>query len=71
VVTTPRFSVSFNILYRVIQRLIQNYLLSKMVYLDVKYIIAHEAMNLLMLALVRTIINELLCYSTETTARVG
>ena len=38
----PRLSVSFKILYRVglIQRLIQHCLLSKMVYLNVKYVIA-------------------------------
>ena len=40
VVTTPlRFSVRFTILYRAIQRLIQHCLLSKMVYLNVKYVI--------------------------------
>src|SRR6218665_1506724 len=35
-----RFCVKFKILYLVIQRLIQHCLLSKMVYLNVKYIIA-------------------------------
>ena len=38
--TPPRFSVRFKISYRVIQRLIQHCLLSKMVYLNVKYVIA-------------------------------
>jgi len=35
-----RFSVWFKILYSVIQRLIQHCLLSKMVYLNIKYVIA-------------------------------
>ena len=41
-VTTPRFSVWFKILYRVIQRLIQHCLLSKMKYLNIKYVIATQ-----------------------------
>ena len=41
VVTTPlRFRVRFKILYRVIRPLIQHCLLHKMVYLNVKYVIA-------------------------------
>src|SRR6218665_2794073 len=36
----PRIRVRFKILYSVIHRLIQHYLLSKMVYLNVKYFIA-------------------------------
>jgi len=36
----PRFSVSFKILYRVIQRLIQHCFLSEIVYLNVNYVIA-------------------------------
>ena len=35
-----RFSVWFKILYRLIQRLIQHCFLSKMVHLNVKYVIA-------------------------------
>src|SRR6218665_1021831 len=35
-----RFSVRFKILYRLIQRLIQHCLLSKTVYLNLKYVIA-------------------------------
>ena len=40
VTTCNRFSVWFRILYRVIWRLIQHCLLSKVVYLNVKYVIA-------------------------------
>src|SRR6218665_3921785 len=36
----PRFIVRFKILYRVMQPLIQHCLLSKMVYLNLKYVIA-------------------------------
>jgi len=40
-VTTPlRFRVRFKILYRVIQRLIQHCLLRKMMYLNIRYVIA-------------------------------
>src|SRR6218665_3527201 len=41
VVTTPlRFSVWYKILYSIIQRLIQHCLLNKIVYLNIKYVIA-------------------------------
>jgi len=38
----PRFNSWFKISYRVIQRLIQHICLSKILYLDVKYMIAHR-----------------------------
>ena len=41
-----RFSVRFKILYRVIQPLIQHYLLRKMLYLNVKYVIATRSYEL-------------------------
>jgi len=69
VVTTPnRFSVWFKILYLEKQRLIQHCLLSKMVYLNIKYDIATRNYDFLIPAL--AVMNERLCYSTETTMNV-
>jgi len=42
-----RFSVWFKLSYRVIQRLIQHWLLSKMVYSNVKYVIATRSYGFL------------------------
>src|SRR6218665_3356825 len=47
VTTTPRFSVWFKILHRLIQRLIRHYFLSKMVYLNIKYVIVTRNYDLL------------------------
>src|SRR6218665_123228 len=53
VVTTPaRFSVSFKILYRVIQPFIQHCLLRRMVYLNVIYVIATRNYELFTSAIV-------------------
>jgi len=40
IITPPTFSIWFKILYRVIRRLIQHCFMSKMVYWNIKYVIA-------------------------------
>src|SRR6218665_443412 len=67
VITTPLgFRVRFKILYRVIQPLIQHYLLHKMVYLNIIYVIATRNYEFFYYRHF-SVINELLRYSTVTT----
>src|SRR6218665_2975009 len=67
----PRFNVWFKILYRVIQRLIQQCFLSKLVYLNVKYAIATRNYEFFNTGTAWSVMNERLCYSTETTMGDG
>ena len=53
VTTHPGFRVRFKILYRVIQPLIQQCLLHKMLYLNIIYVILLETMNFLLPAFFR------------------